>query len=275
MEYVNAMANAVFRALISPFRGMNHWYGMLAISFASAVVLLAIFKATSNRQSIRRSKNRAIARLLELLLFKDDIVVNLGALGRTVAANVVYMGSVLRPMLFSIVPFALILIQLSVWFGHSPLQAGETTLLKATLSEPASNMAQLQVTADPSPGIEMETPSVRIPSRNEIAWRLKATAAGPQYVDVLVNGVRERKNLAVGTAPCPVSPVRGGTGLWDELLHPTEAPLPNAGALTRIEVDYPESVFALGNHNIHWLLIFIILTMAIAWALKKPFRVEI
>lgn len=260
--------------MLSPFQGRNIWYGMIAVSLISSIVLLALFKITSKRQAIRDNKNRAVARLLELLLFKDDIVVNLGALWRTILANFKYMGTMIRPLLFGLVPFTLILIQVSVWFANRPLETGETVLLKATLSNNASAIQQA-VSLETTPGVTVETQAVRIPSRNEIAWRLRAVSSGPQSVDLLINGTRERKTIAVGDTSCTVSPVRIHAGLLEELLNPSEAPLPADSPLVRIDLDYPPSKLTLAGFNFHWLLVYIVLTMAMAWALKKPFRVEI
>jgi len=274
MEHLNHLLNVLFGVMLSPFQGRGIWYGMIAVSLISSIVLLTIFKVTSKQQAIRRNKNRAVARLLELLLFKDDIVVNLGALWRTTLANVAYMGTVVRPLLFSLVPFALILIQVSVWFANRPLKPGETVLMKATFTSDA--IATLQaVSVEPTPGVTMDTQVVRIPSRNEVAWRIRAGNNGPQSVDLLVDGASERKTIVVGDAPCPVSPVRVRAGLWTELTNPSEAPLPAAGSLVRIKVDYPSTNFTLAGFHLHWLLVYIILTMVMAWALKKPFRVEI
>lgn len=274
MEHLNLLLNAVFGAIMSPFRGLNHWYGMIVVSLFSAVVLLAIFKFTSNSKAIRRNKNRAVARLLELLLFKDDIVVNLGAMWRTILANAGYMGAMIRPLLFGIVPFALILVQVSVWFSHRPLRTGESTVIKATFAGDAGT-ALPEITAQGSSGVRVDTSSVRIPARREVAWRLSALSDGQHSVDLLINGAREVKTIATGNITCPVSPVRAGTGFLDQLINPAESPLPAAGPLARIEVDYPASDFALAGHSCHWLLVYLVLTMAMAWAMKRPFGVEI
>ncbi|MEI6970866.1 MAG: hypothetical protein WCL44_05050 [bacterium] len=274
MEHLNILMNALFSVILAPFRGLNHWYGMVAVSIISALILLSVFKATSNRRAIRRNKNRAIARLLELMLFKDDIVVNLGALGRTMLANAAYMGSMVRPMLFGIVPFALLLAQVSVWFACKPLQPGEPAVVKAVFSEHARS-ADADLAIEASAGVTVETPVVRIPSRGEAAWRVRAVNNGFESVDVLVNGARERKTVAVGTAPRPVSPVRVQAGFWRQLAAPAETPLPAASPLARIEVVYQQASFAVAGFNFHWLLVYVVLTMLLAWALKGPFRVEI
>ena len=67
-----------------------------------SAVLLLVFKLASNRRLVRRTRNQAVARILEFLLFRDDIVVNLGAFGRVMAANLAYLGSLLLPLLVSL-----------------------------------------------------------------------------------------------------------------------------------------------------------------------------
>ena len=271
---VDEVMNSIFSAVLNPLSGFDAWWGMLVISLASSLLLLLVFKFVSNRRAIRKTRNRAIARVLELLLFKDDVVVNLGALGRVLWANLLYMGSLLKPMLVSMIPFVLILIQVSVWFGSRPLRTGETALLKVKLTG-NNGVIQQDISLSTSAGVEVETRAVRIPSRNEVAWRLVARNDGQQWAGITVGGREERKGVAVGERLAAVSNVRVRTGSWRALMYPVEPPLAPDGPIEWIAISHPGAEFTLGGMRLHWLVVYFVLTLVIAWLLKGPLKVEI
>jgi len=268
------MMNGIFSVMLRPCRGFDAWWGLLIVSIASSVLLLLIFRAVSDKAGIRRSRNRTIARVLEMLLFKDDVVVNLGALGRVLLSNFVYLGFLLKPMLFSVIPFALILIQVSVWFRSRPLLPGETAVLQVKLAG-ASGVVQPDIAVSTSAGVEIETQAVRIPFRNEIAWRLVARSDGPQWADVSIESRRERKEVVVGKGLAAVSNLRVRAGFLRELIHPGEKPLITDSPIEWIAVTHPDSMFSVFGMKLHWLVVYFAMTLLIAWALKRPLGVEI
>jgi len=133
MQYVNSILNRVFDLALDPFSGMSPWAGMCAISLLASVLVLLVFRACSDRSLIKRRKGKFVARVLELALFRQDVVVNLGSFGRVLAANFWYLAALLRPLMVSIVPLLLILVQVHSFFAYRPLRVGETALIKARL----------------------------------------------------------------------------------------------------------------------------------------------
>ena len=58
MGVLNVILEAVFDVLFAPFRSLGPWPGMIFISLATGILMLLIFKKTSNQEGIKRAKNQ-------------------------------------------------------------------------------------------------------------------------------------------------------------------------------------------------------------------------
>lgn len=109
--------------------------------------MLIIFRYTSNQEKIKETKDRIKAHLLEIRLFKDDLRILLSAQKSILLYNVNYMKHALKPMVFMIIPVAIILIQLDGWFGYRPLRLGESAIISVKLDD---NRMDVSEPFDPS-----------------------------------------------------------------------------------------------------------------------------
>lgn len=273
------IVNLVFGRLVGwallPFREMSPWFGMAALSLLTALLMLEVFKLTSNQSAVRKAKDRIKAHLLELRLFKDDMRVSLGAQGAILKANMSYIGANLKPLLVMIVPLVLILAQLSVWFDRRPLRPGEETLLKVLL-EKGTDPVGLGLDLAVPPGLSVDSPAVRIPDEGEVVWRLKALEEGSGRILLTVGGRTLAKSVTVGGRPLTkVSSLASRGSFWSRVLHPGEPPLPSGTPVRSIEVLYPAKSLAAFGVAVHWLVAYFVLSMAFGLALKGVFKVEI
>jgi hypothetical protein len=69
--------------------------------------------------------------------------------------------------------------------------------------------------------------------------------------------------------------VRLESGLMNQLLYPSEPPLPREGAVSAITVVYPEQDVAVFGWELNWMVVYFALSLIFAFALKKPFGVTI
>jgi hypothetical protein len=273
MRGVNKIMTAGFDILLLPLRTESPWPGMLAASLLAALLATAILKWTSNPTAIRRRRDRAIARVLEMALFRHDVAMTLGALGRALAANAAYVSKLFVPFLVSLVPMILITVQVYEWFGHRPLREGETALVTARLAAGADPMAAAELRT--SANLRVDSAPVRVAERHEISWRIRAGQTGPGWVNVAVGGAEAAKTVPVGRAIRRTPGVRTGPGWWREALHPSEPPLSAGGPLVSVAVGLPAQEFPMGRFRLGWLSSFVICTMLFALALLKPMRVAI
>ncbi len=94
--------NAIFRVLIggyaSLFGDLHPLVSLTPLSIAVGVVMLWVFGLTSDQDAINKTKKRLQAYLLELRLFGDDPSLIWQSQKSLLAANLRYMGLMLKPV---------------------------------------------------------------------------------------------------------------------------------------------------------------------------------
>ncbi len=275
MWFVNSFLNKFFSLLFSPFRHLNPWFGMVFVSFLTGLLMLLIFRLTSNQAGIKNVKDKIKAHLLELRLFNDNLNVSLKAQSQILRYNLRYIGYSFKPLLVMIIPLILILVQLNVWFGYEPILPGESAILKVKLEETAK-LLELPATVEPPVGIMVETPALRVEDEKEIDWRIRADSRGVHELNLKIGGQTSMKSIAVGVGPLDrISPIMVKRGLLREVLYPGEKPLPSSGLVKSIEISYSPKRMNLFGLRVHWLIAYFALSIIIGFALKRPFKVEI
>lgn len=276
MGTFNRATSAVFDLLLAPFgatAGWAPWLDILLWSTLSGVLALLVYKLVSNQAGIARTKNLIKLHLLEIRLFKDDILGVFAATLKIVLRNVLYIAHNLAPMAVMLVPMLVILAQLVAWYGYEPLPAGSVRLLKLQLDRDHSSVPATAVTLQLPPGVVLEAPPVRT-ARGEIAWRLRAETSGDHELVLRAGDETVSKRLAVGGQARKV-PVLRSKG-WDSLLYPGEDALPRDSSFASIRIDYPARELGLlpaGETGI--LLAFFALSLLVGFAFKGVLGVTI
>ena len=275
MGLINSILGKLFDLLLLPFRSLNPWAGMAFISLLTGLLMLLIYRLTSNQSGIRRVKDKIKAHLLELRLFKENMGVTMRAQGQILRANLRYLALNLKPLLVMIVPLVLILSQLNLWFGSEPLSVGRAAILKVRL-QPDVNVLGTEFSLDAPPEIAVETPPLRIEESKEVDWRFQPRAAGRFNLTIRAGDKNYLKTVIVdGRHLDKVSSIKVKRSFLDELFYPGEKALPADGRIKAIEVVYPVKRLPLFGLKLHWLIAYLGLSIVFGFALKKPFRVEI
>jgi uncharacterized membrane protein (DUF106 family) len=275
MWVFNSIFGTIFEIIFFPFRSMSPWIGMILISFLTALLMLFVFRFTSNQQGIKNVKNKIKAHLLEFRLFKDSLSISLKAQGKILRYNLKYIGYSAKPLLVMIIPLILILIQLNLWFGYHSLAPGQKAILKAEL-ELNQSLLDAEFKIEPSSGFIVETLPLRIEDRGEVNWRLQAEEAGVHELALTINGQKIVKQVAVAQSPlCQISPIKVRRNFIDEIFHPGEAPLAGNIPVKSIEITYPSQSMNLFGWHIHWIIVYFALSIIFGFAFKGVFKVEI
>ncbi len=271
MAAVTGTITALFNLFFAPFARLDPWVGMAAVSLVSGLVLLVIFKYTSSQRGLRRTKDRLIAHLLEVVLYRDEMGVVVRAQGRLLLDNLRYLGYTLVPLACMIVPGAVLLLQIDLHYGHRPLAVGERAIVTVQLEDAAAvETAALRAPA----GVVVETPSVRQPLTGRVDWRIRGAAPGRYELQIQAGGTEVAKSVVVGHRGAPAARDRVGGGALAQLLHPGELPLP-PGPVTSVRVSYPSQVLPLGRWRLFWLWPWLVLSMAFGYSLRGPLRVSV
>jgi uncharacterized membrane protein (DUF106 family) len=272
---LNAALNGLFAALFAVLRPLGPAAAMAAVSLLVGLLMLFIFKKTSNQDGIRRAKDLIKAHLLELRLYKSDFGQTMRSQGGILAANGRYVLYALKPMLVMIVPILLVLIQLDARFGARALDEGETALVKVKIV-PALGLAGIEPVLEAPVGVAVETPPLRIEEEHEVDWRIRAVAAGRHELRIRIGTAAAAKTVFVREkSPARIAPLSVRAGGLDELFHPAERALPRGSEIVSIEVAYPAARLSYFGWRMHWLVAFFLLSIAFGFGLKGIFKVEI
>ncbi len=275
MWIFNSAFGKIFDVLFLPFRSMSPWAGMILVSLLTGLLMLFVFKWTSNQEGIQKVKNKIKAHLLELRLYKDSFSQTFRSQGNILRCNLKYISYSAKPMMVMIVPLILIIIQLNFWFGYESLTPNESAILKIKLTE-SQNLLEAEIAVQPSSGLVMETLPLRIEESQEINWRFSATQGGIQQFVITINGESITKKVSVARKPLSkISPLKTRTKFLDQIMYPVETPIKSQIPVDSIEVQYPSQSMNLFGWKIHWIIVYFVLSIIFGFAFKGVFKVQI
>jgi uncharacterized membrane protein (DUF106 family) len=272
ITWLNALVNALGEIVLAPIAVLPGWLSSTIVAAVTGVLLLLVFKHTSNQNAIKRVRSRISANTLALKLFKDSTAVALQAQGRMLAGAFQLLYLALVPMLVMMVPVVLILGQLSLWYQARPLRVGEEAIV--TLKYDDVSHSPLNVTLKPNSAVEVEIGPVRVPSKREVCWNIKARQPGRHFLEFQAGSKTATKELAVGAGFMRTSSLRPGWQ-WEEiLLNPGEAPFPPGCPIQAIEVDYPaRDSWTSGTNS--WIIYWFGVSMIAALAVRRVLNVNL
>ncbi len=275
IDWINMIGNAVGHALLDPLNDVSPWLAMAVASLYLAVIALLAFKFCSNQTALLRRRDEALARLLELQLFKDDLAGIFGAFCRILAAVGRYLLQSLKPLAAMALPLGILLVQIAGWLPYRPLRPGESALVTVSLDDRVP-LPGTVVTARSSGELVIETEPFVSAQGHEVLWRIRPHSLAPGgWIDIAVDGETLRKTVSVaqrGLARTSCQRVRGGVGA--RLLNPFERALPKDSAIRAIAIGYPPRHLFLGSHRVNAMVGLFVLSLAFGLLLKRPLRVE-
>jgi hypothetical protein len=267
---VSMVLNAPFDALF----WLVHWlpaeWQVIVLALPGALFALAIYKVVSNQNAIRDAKDKIVAHLLELRLFRDDLRVLLRAEGRVFANIGRYLGHSLLPLVVMLPVFLLLMIQIESRFAFRGLAPDEQALVIVGIasSQPVSRMP---VKLDAGNGLRVATPALRADSRSEIYWRVHAVAPGTHNLKLRIGSEQADRVVSGEASPAMTMAYRAND--VRTLLYPRVTALPPNGAVTSLAIDYPRARGAFaGLSSTSWL--FFGMVMVFALALRRLFDVS-
>jgi hypothetical protein len=271
--WLSAAANLLGRFLLAPLGFLPGWLSATAIAGVTGVLLLGVFKYTSDQRAIRRARDDIDAHLLALKLFKDSARVALVAQGRILKGAARLLVLALVPMAVMAVPVTLLLGQLSLWYQARPLRVGEDAVI--TLSLPVDAAPSWpRVSLRPTAAADVAAGPVRARSKREVYWNITARAPGSHRLNFDVDGREIAKELAVGDGFMRVSTRRPGWDWSSILLYPSEAPFSPDDPVRSITIDYPpRSSWTSGTDS--WVIYWFVVSMVAAFCFRRALGVYI
>jgi len=162
MSAVNAALRPVFDLLLAPFAAWPPIVSLVVVSLLVSVLMLVVFKKTSNQAALAVVKRKIHAGIFEIRLFNDDLRAILRAQNEILRHNLTYLRLSLWPMLFLLPPLVLVIAQLQFHYGYQGLRPGQRALLEVDLSPEAASGARPRARLDLPAGLRAETDAVWI-----------------------------------------------------------------------------------------------------------------
>ncbi len=271
--WLSAAADFLGRWLLAPIGVVPGWLSATAIAAVTGVVLLVVFKHTSDQGAIRRVRNDIDAHLLALKLFKDSARVALRAQGRVLlGAGRLFVLAVV-PMLVMALPVTLILGQLSLWYQARPLRVGEESVITLTLAGDAGS-SWPAVSLRPTDAVEVAVGPVRVRSQREVCWNVKARERGSHRLEFQVGDRAVAKELAIGDGFMRVSLERPGWDWSSILMNPWEEPFRPDDPVRSIAIAYPDrSSWTSGTGS--WVIYWFVVSMVAALCFRRALDVKV
>ncbi|MBW2230147.1 MAG: hypothetical protein JRH17_07155 [Deltaproteobacteria bacterium] len=222
MSTYQSISNAIFDRLLAPFGHDLAAFDLLLWPILMGVGALQVYKYVSNQKAIAAVKRQIGMHLLEIRLFRDDIVQVLASTGKIVAKNFLYLGHNLVPLLVMIAPMLLVMVQLVSHYAYEPSLQGAVEVLELEL-DPEASLSPRDVSLRLPEGVLLDAPRVRT-ADGRVFWRLRAAQSGDHILAVRVGDETYEKVWAVGggNRKIPVKRLRS----WEALLYPGEPPIP-------------------------------------------------
>jgi hypothetical protein len=271
--WLNAGGNFLGRYLLAPLGALPGWLSATAIAAVTGVLLLAVFKYTSNQRAIERVRNDIDAHLLALKLFKDSPLVALKAQGRVLSGAGRLFVLAIVPMLVMALPVTLLLGQLSLWYETRPLRVGEDSVITLRLGGDQGS-SWPAVSLEPSSALDVSAGPVRMRSKREVCWSVKAREPGSHLLAFRIDERTVTKELAVGDGFMRVSAERPGWDVSSILINPWEEPFRPGEPVRSIAIEYPErSSWTSGTG--YWLIYWFVVSMVAALCLRRTMGVKV
>ncbi len=244
------------------------------ISALMGVVMLLVWRYTSNQEAIADVRRKISAHLLASRLFKDDLSVTFRAQRQIIWQALRLLLHSIRPMLIMTVPFVLVMAQIGLRYEHRAVMPRQSVRVKATLKRADAVMktgCELQlpggITADPGD-------PCRVTPLRTVDWRLRPDNPGAYRLSFGSGSDIVEMPLIVGARFPHLSSIRGGS-FFERLLYSAEPSIPESSVFESIEVYYPKRSTPIFGWDVHWLISLLVLSILFALIFKPFLKVHI
>ena len=245
---------------------------VLAISVVIGLVMVIVFRYTSDQKAIGRAKDRLKAHLLAVRLFQDQLPVVMHAYGKILRGTGSYLRLAFTPFLIAILPITFLIVQLDRYFGWMPLQPAEIFLVEARVEDPAAlNDAELQL----PPELSSSAPAVHVPKDREVVWRVVAEREGRYEIKIATGGRTVSKQVVVSPGLARVSPLRLKDNFWKRIFASGEPALADNSPVQSITIDYPPREISFAWMQWNWIVLFFVVSLIAGFVFKSLLGIQV
>ena len=281
---VGYFAPAAMNMLFNAFDMALGWAGsfvvVTVVSGLVGILFLLAFPHVSSQAGIVAVKDRIKFNLLAIRLFPDDLKNVLSSTAKTLSWNFAYIGLNLLPMVVLAAPFMIVWFQLNSLYAFQPVEAGQQQNVVVELHAGVHPQDVILKLGD---DIVLDQ-RVNLDDSSSPIMLLKVTPAADGSLPISLTHEDDSvtKNLEVGTDPQRLARMRTSQPLaefaaaHDPIVYFGDPVLPSDSFLQSITIDYqPATLGFMGGGEIDIMIWFVVVSMAVGFALKGAFGVEI
>lgn len=255
MFTLNRIVTVLFDVLLAPF-GEHRTAGLLFASGLCGALLALLYHATSDPARIRRARDLFKARVLEMRIYPDDLVLLTRALLGAIAAQGSYLRAAARPIVLVALVAVPMFVQVEARYGRAPLGSGDRSLVTASL-KPDLDVRSVPTSLTAGDGVVVDPKSVRAPAAREVVWRVDVARAGTHPLELRAFDRVYRFDLAAKQGSRAIGRERRSGSLSDAALHVGLPALGKDSPLARVRVLYREADYRLFGGRLSWLGVFL------------------
>ena len=277
MNRINAILTWISELALAPVRSWSPAVVLIVLSVVAGVLMTVVFRYSSDQQGLNRVASLTRAQLMCLRIFKEDLGVALRCQRDILKSIGRRLWLSLPPMAVLLVPFVLILTQLSLRYEKRPIRTGESVILAVEFSPDAWPDDGGDVAIQVPEGVVIETPALRDEAEHTVYWRVGLrepvagqviVRAGSHTLEKSFVGVDETDRLTT------VSARRPGSRFFDRLLYPGEPGFAGDSPVTSIDIRYPARSTPIFGVDIPWWGTFFIVSMLTAICVRPFLKVQ-
>jgi len=271
IDQLSRIISRGFDLLLLPLSNGPRLVQMFYLSVLSGLVMLKLFGWISNQAAITTIKRALHAGLLEMYLYRDRLSMLFRAAGKTFLLNGLYFSQMVLPLLFLLIPCVILLAQFNLRYDAIWFRTGESAVLRVNVTE---NTRFESCSISVSEGIQVESKPVRVVSLAQLNWRLRATQRGRQSVIVTCGSTQVTKIMQIGRGKGRLVS-RLYQDAFKSFLYPGARQLDPAGTIKEIRLAYPRALYYPYGIKMHWLALFLVVSIGTGWLFKGVLRVEL
>jgi hypothetical protein len=268
---LNYLATRACDLLLAPLAGLPPFWGILFLSVLTSLFVLVIYRWISSPGKVRETKNQIKANILAIRLYRDFWKAIVSSFFKSLYYTGKYFVLNLAPLLAVLPLLFLLFVQMDVRYGMRPFRPGESIAVKARF---AGDIAGIDAAVGASPHYRAVMNPVFVDALREVNWKLQAGTPGTASIAVTAGGVTVNKNLVIGGNLTALSNRKLAASSLEHFIYPVERLLQAPAPIRSVAIQYPARSISFLGLRTHWLVWYLLLTFAIALALKNRFGVE-
>lgn len=272
MDFINSVLRATISGYVSIFGGAHPLVSLIPLSVLIGILMLWVFKISSNQKGIEQAKKKMQAYLLELRLYGDDPGLIFKTQWHLITSNMRYLGLMFKPALILTIPMVVLLVHMDAIYGIAPLAAGETAIVTVQTTGPVAATAAAPTLTAPN-SVAIDTPAVRAFSEGQFSWRVRGISEGAGTLEFDWDGRQWTKDIVAGSALSYVSYMRTAS-FWETFIYAGEARIATPD-IASVQISYPAAEIKTGSWTLHWLIWFLVISIISAYGLKGFFGVKV